>query len=122
LSTIASITHTKEISLVVSISETCVATAGLDKLVKLWKFDEDMKAKLVASFKADNELMDIKFNRDTSTLAFLDNQCTLGAVSLSSSLIEGRVSTDTLNDDIDLDAIDAAMIDEEDDNIDLDDM
>ena len=87
INTIASISHTKEISLVVSVSETCIATAGLDKNVKVWSIDSENKARLLASLKAENELMDLKFNPDTSILAFLDNQCTLGTVHLSNALI-----------------------------------
>jgi len=51
-------------------------------------------------------------------LAFLDSECSLGTVHLSQALIEG--SSSAALDDIDLDALDAAMADN--DDIDMDDM
>ena len=54
----------------------------------------------------------------------MDSECSLGTVHLSKALLEGRLanaaSVNAAMDDIDLDAIDAAMADE--DNIELDDM
>ena len=65
-------------------------------------------------------------------LAYLDCQCSLGTFYLSDSLIRGQVSppVSSARDDIDLDAIDAAMVEdnEEDpaqlqiDNIDMEEM
>jgi len=59
LHTIASVSHTKEISLVTMVSPTCLVTAGLDKMVKVWTISTEggVKATLAAQFKTDSELL-----------------------------------------------------------------
>ena len=64
LHTVAAISHTKEISLVTVISASCVVTAGLDKMVKVWHISFEgtndssgVKATLMAQFKTVNELI-----------------------------------------------------------------
>lgn len=64
LHTVAAISHTKEISLVTVISASCVVTAGLDKIVKVWHISFDgtsdgsgVKATLMSQFRTVSELI-----------------------------------------------------------------
>ena len=120
-----------------TVSANCIVTASLDKWVKVWHIPdgaligktEDIV--LVARFKAEKELMQLKYSPDEKLLAYLDSDCTVGSVFLSDALVNNTVvaSKESVEaevaDDIDLDAIDAAMIEDDDaliDNIDMDDM
>ena len=45
-------------------------------------------------------------------MAYLDTECTVGAVQVTNALLEGRAATSSsaaMQDDIDIDALDAAM-------------
>lgn len=86
------------------------------------------KITLISKFKTDNELMELKYSRDQKMLAFLDCECTVGAIYLSGSDVTVGKQVDSslaAADDIDLDAIDAAMGEEEAEqaeNIDMEEM
>ena len=131
-SIVPGITHTKDISHVRFIAETCLVTASIDKWVKVWHLPTGSTSsiKLVAQFKTENELMQMKYSPELNLLAYLDSQCSLGTVYLTESLIIGEsAAAQAAQDDIDLEAIDAAMIEDEDDtaqlqmdNIDMDEM
>lgn len=88
----ASIAHAKEISHVRFVADTCLVTASVDKWVKVWHMPDGptgKNIKLVAQFKAENEVMHLQYSPDQKMLAYLDCQCSLGAVHLSDSLIRG---------------------------------
>ena len=130
----ASIAHAKEISHVRFVADTCLVTASIDKWVKVWHMPSGPTGKgikLVAQFKAENEVMHLQYSSELKMLAYLDCQCSLGTFYLSDSLIRGEASpVSAARDDIDLDDIDAAMVEdnEEDaaqlqiDNIDMEEM
>ncbi len=71
------------------------------------------KIKLVAQFKTQNELMSLKYNSETQVLGFLDTECTIGSTKLSSALLSGKAESSEVEEDIDMDEIDAMMEDEE---------
>ena len=134
---LSAVNHTKDISMVRVVSENCLVTAGLDKMVKVWAVPEGAlssnptKIRLAAKFSTENELMQLKYNPDEKLLAFLDSECSLGVIHMGSDLISGTqrknaVSVqEVMDDDIDLDAIDEAMGDDNADvidNIDMEDM
>ena len=106
-----SLSHFHDISLVKAVSPTCLVTAGLDKYVKVWRITSDMKAQLLARFKAEHEVLQLEFEGAESTLAFLDAECSLGHVSLSGLLTSASQEED--DEEVDLDAIDAAMAHDE---------
>ena len=60
---LSAVSHTKEISLIQVVSKTCLVTAGLDKLLKIWHMPEGClpengsKITLVAKFKVEKELI-----------------------------------------------------------------
>ena len=70
--TISSVNHNKDLSLVHAVTETCLVTTGLDKMVKVWHIPAGIlesassfsEIKLAAKFKTDNELMSLKYNQD----------------------------------------------------------
>ena len=75
--------------------------------------------------------MHLKYSSELKVLAFLDNQCSLGTVYLSADTVVGRQVSSAIQEDLDLNEIDAALNDDADsaqnqkqqmDNIDMDEM
>lgn len=122
---LSGVSHLKEITLVKVLSKTCIVTAGLDKMIKIWHLpegclpDSSIKITLVAKFKVEKELIQLQYNQHLKQLAYLDCECTLGVVQVSDAILTGEAVVQ--DDDIDFEAIDAAMAEEE-DIIDMDDM
>ena len=63
---LAEINHSKDISLVRALSDQCLVTVGLDKMVKVWHLpqgadltvkDNSAQIRLIAKFKVENELI-----------------------------------------------------------------
>lgn len=115
------------------VSPTCLVTAGLDKMIKVWSIPaaENLcpasKATLTAQFKVDQEVMQLGYSHDQKLLAYLDSECTIGVVPMTPQLLNAtsQIAEAAADDDIDIEDLDEACLEDDDeqvDNIDMGDM
>ena len=111
------INHEKEISIVEFLSENCLVTVGLDKVIKVWALENGCQnligsngVKLVASAKVSKEIKTIRYCHKKKMLAFMDTECSLGVVHLDIS----NLAEDDDDFSIDVDMVDIDAMDLED--------